>query len=177
MKRRRPLRHPMAGLFLRAVDSLGASFAHDTFRGYHATVKDFLNYLGAEYRQLCSVEQLRRDPHILGWLAHLRSKTPPLVLGTHRNHLQRLHRILQELAWTEQIPELARLLRPEDSPRPEHRLPRPLVAAQDQSIQQELLRRNDLASNFLLLLRHTGMRIGECADLSYDCLRSNGPDQ
>ena len=52
MKRRRPLRHPMAGLFLRAVDSLGASFAHDTFRGYHATVKDFLNYLGAEYRQL-----------------------------------------------------------------------------------------------------------------------------
>ena len=177
MKRRRPLRHPMAGLFLRAVDSLGASFAHDTFRGYHATVKDFLNYLGAEYRQLCSVEQLRRDPHILGWLAHLRSKTPPLVLGTHRNHLQRLHRILQELTWTEQIPELARLLRPEDSPRPEHRLPRPLVAAQDQSIQQELLRRNDLASNFLLLLRHTGMRIGECADLSYDCLRSNGPDQ
>jgi hypothetical protein len=43
MKRRRPLRHPMAGLFLRAVDSLGTSFAHDTFRGYHATVKDFLN--------------------------------------------------------------------------------------------------------------------------------------
>src|SRR6202790_76827 len=30
---------------------------------------------------------------------------------------------------------------------------------------------------FFLLLRHTGMRIGECVDLSYDCLRSTGPNQ
>jgi hypothetical protein len=27
------------------------------------------------------------------------------------------------------------------------------------------------------LIRHTGMRIGECVDLSFDCLRSTGPDQ
>jgi len=46
-----------------------------------------------------------------------------------------------------------------------------LTAQQDQLIQQELLRRNDLPANVFLLLRHTGMRIGECADLSYDCLR------
>ncbi len=32
-------------------------------------------------------------------------------------------------------------------------------------------------SNVLLLLRHTGMRIGECVDLSFDCLRPLGPDQ
>ena len=31
--------------------------------------------------------------------------------------------------------------------------------------------------NVFLLLRRTGMRIGECADLSFDCLRSIGPDQ
>ena len=29
----------------------------------------------------------------------------------------------------------------------------------------------------MLLIRHTGMRIGECADLSSDCLRSTGPNQ
>jgi integrase len=40
-----------------------------------------------------------------------------------------------------------------------------------------LLRRNDLAANIFLLLRHTGMRIGEAADLSYDCLHSSNPDQ
>jgi site-specific recombinase XerD len=56
-------------------------------------------------------------------------------------------------------------------------LPRPLTPEQDQLIQQELLRRNDLFSNVLLLLRHTGMRIGECVDLSVDCLRTLGPNQ
>jgi len=29
----------------------------------------------------------------------------------------------------------------------------------------------------MLLIRYTGMRIGECADLSSDCLRSTGPNQ
>ena len=49
--------------------------------------------------------------------------------------------------------------------------------SQDQLIQQELLRRNDLPANVFLLLRHTGMRIGECADLSCDCLHNVGPDR
>jgi integrase len=44
-------------------------------------------------------------------------------------------------------------------------------------LQQELMRRNDLAGNVFLLLRHTGMRIGECVDLSYDCLHSISPNQ
>ena len=73
--------------------------------------------------------------------------------------------------------ELAHLIRREDIPRLPHRLPRPLTAEQDQLLQQELIRRNDLGGNAFLLIRHTGMRIGECADLSSDCLRSTGPDQ
>ena len=56
-------------------------------------------------------------------------------------------------------------------------LPRPLTAEQDQLIQDELLRRDDWISNALLLLRHTGMRIGECLDLPLDCLRCIGQDQ
>jgi integrase len=39
------------------------------------------------------------------------------------------------------------------------------------------LRRDDRDSNALLLLRHTGMRIGECLDLPSDCLRRIGQDQ
>jgi hypothetical protein len=46
----------------------------------------------------------------------------------------------------------------QDVPRAPSRLPRPLSAEQDQAIQQELLRRNDLEANLFLLLRHTGMR-------------------
>jgi integrase len=40
-----------------------------------------------------------------------------------------------------------------------------------------LIRRNDLSANIFLLLRHTGMRIGECVDLSWDCLRHVAPDR
>jgi len=85
--------------------------------------------------------------------------------------------MLEELAWTQQLPALTHLLGRDDVPRKEHHLPRPLTPEQDQLIQRELLRRNDLLSNALLLLRHTGMRIGECVDLSVDCLRTLGPNQ
>jgi hypothetical protein len=87
------------------------------------------------------------------------------------------HPLVEELAWSTQVPDLAHLIRREDIPRAPQRLPRALTPHQDQLIQQELLRRNDLPSNVLLLMRHTGMRIGECVDLAYDCLHSAGPDQ
>ena len=90
-------------------------------------------------------------------------------------HRSALH--LHRTGLDKQLPELARLIRREDIPRSPQSLPRPLTAEQDQLLQQEFLRRNDLGGNVFLLLRHTGMRIGECADLSFDCLRSTGPDQ
>jgi site-specific recombinase XerD len=174
---RRPLSHPLADVFWRAVDSIAASLSPDTVRGYRATTRSFLRYLGAAHHEIRSLKQLRRDPHILGWLAHLRSQTPPIVLATHSNNVVRLRHILEELAWNEQMPNLAHLLRPDDCPRRERKTPRPLTAEHDQLLQQELVRRNDLASNVLLLLRHTGMRIGECIDLSFDCLHAGAPGE
>ena len=105
------------------------------------------------------------------------SRTPPLATAVYISRLMHLRCILEELAWSAQLPDLARLIRREDAPRPPQRLPRALTAQQDHLIQLELLRRNDLPANVFLLLRHTGMRIGECADLSYDCLRNVGPDR
>jgi len=140
-------------------------------------VRNFPIYLGDNHPAVASLDQLRRDPHILGWFTHLRTQTPPLAPAVYINRLTHLRRILEELAWTAQLPELAHLIRREDFPRPPQRLPRALTAQQDQLIQQELLRRNDLPCNIFLLLRHTGMRIGECVDLSYDCLRNVGPDR
>jgi integrase len=107
----------------------------------------------------------------------MRSQNPPLAPTVYICRLLLLRCILEELAWTAQLPDLAHLIRREDVPRAPQRLPRALTAQQDQLIQQELLRRNDLPANVFLLLRHTGMRIGECADLSYDCLRNLGPDR
>jgi integrase len=123
------------------------------------------------------LDQLRREPHILGWMSRLHSQAPPLSTASYINRLIALRSIFNELAWTEQLSELAHLIRREDIPRPPQRLPRPLTAEQDELLQQEFRLRNDLGGNVFLLIRHTGMRIGECADLSFDCLCSTGPNQ
>jgi integrase len=175
--RRPPLQHPLADSFDRAVASLGAALNPETLRHYNGTVRSFLTYLGSTYPAVSSLTQLRRDPHIPGWMAHRRSQTPPLTTNSYINLLIALHWTLHELAWLQELPELAHLIRREDIPRLPYRLPRPLTTEQDRLLQQEFLRRNDLGANVFLLIRHTGMRIGECADLASDCLRSTGPNQ
>ena len=175
--RRPPLQHPLAPVFDRAVDFFSAALSPSTTRNYNIAVRTFLVYLGAEYPAVTRLEQLRRDPHILGWMACLRARTPPLATATCIARLIALRAIFNELAWTNQVAELAHLLRREDIPRTPQSLPRPLTAEQDQLLEQEFRRRNDLGGNVFLLLRYTGMRIGECVDLSYDCLRSTAPNQ
>ena len=172
-----PLEHPLVHQFQRTVESITAALVPDSVRAYGGAARQFLIYLGEAYPSVCSLNELRRDPHILGWFAHLRSRKPPLASAVYSCRLLFLRAILEELAWSAQIPELAHLIRREDIPRIPQRLPRPLTAEQDQLIQRELLRRNDLPGNVFLLLRHAGLRIGECADLSYDCLHHVGPDR
>jgi integrase len=177
LSRRAPLQHPLAGLFAGAVESLGAALAPASVRLYRGTARNFLTYLGTDHPQVTSLHQLRRDPHILGWMAKLRARVPPLAPVTYISRLIFLRGILAELAASAPLPELAQLLRRQDIPRAPQRLPRALPMQQDQLLQQELLRRNDLGANVLLLLRHTGMRISEAADLSFDCLHASGTDQ
>ncbi len=174
--RRPPLQHPLVPLFDRAVDSLCVALSPETTRHYRGAVRNFLSYLGADHPEVKCLDQLRREPHILGGMSRLHSQVPPLVTASYINRLIALRCIFNELAWTEQLPELAHLIRREDTPRLPQRLPRPLTPEQDKLLQQEFLRRNDLGDNAFLLIRHTGMRIGECADLSFDCLRSTGPE-
>ena len=175
--RRPPLQHPLVPVFDRAVDSLGVALRSDTTRHYRGTARNFLSYLGADHPEVQRLDQLRRELHILGWMSRLHSQTPALATASYINLLIALRGICNELAWTEQLPELAHLIRREDIPRLPQRLPRPLTAEQDELLQKEFLRRNDLGGNAFLLIRHTGMRIGECVDLSFDCLRSIGPNQ
>ena len=175
--RRPPLQHPLAPVFAHAVESLCTALTASSKRNYDIVVRSFLVYLGTKHPKITRLEQLRRDPHILGWMAHLRAQNPPLATTTCIGRLFALRTIFHELARTNYSDELAHLLLREDIPRSPHTLPRPLTAEQDQLLQQEFMRRNDLGGNVFLLLRSTGMRIGECVDLSYDCLRSTGPSQ
>jgi integrase len=172
-----PPRNPMAPLFRKAAESLTTSLTVHSAHYYQCTGRHFLNYLDSQHPRVRSLQQLRRDPHVLGWFTLLRSRQPALAKLTYSHYVIRLRRILEELAWTHGIPSLTRLVRADDIPRPDGCLPRPLTAEQDQLIQDQLLRRDDWISNALLLIRHTGMRIGECLDLPLDCLRRIGQDQ
>jgi len=177
MKRiRLPLVHPLAEMFFAAIQSVTTSMSDSTKGRYRTTAEYFLRYLAEHHPGVRTLDQLRRDPHVLGWLAWLASQHPPLVKSTRSLHVISLRR-LEELAWLHERPALVRLLHPDDVPQPAARLPRPLTPEQDRLIQQELLRRNDLTSNALLLIRYTGIRIGECVDLSFDCLRLLAPGQ
>jgi integrase len=179
MKRQRiPLpTHPLRKFFQPATESVTTSLGDASVTSYRGTARHFLTYLGNQYPEVHSLEQLRRDPHLLGWLALLRSRKPPFATITRANYVIYLRRMLEELAWSQQLPALTHLLGRDDVPHKEHRLPRPLTSEQDLLIQQELSRRNDLNSNALLLMRHTGMHIGELVDLSLDCLRPLGTGQ
>src|SRR4030095_2013945 len=64
-----------------------------------------------------------------------------------------------------------------DLPPRQRYLPRPLSPQDDLLLQQELRRTDDLYSNALLLIRHTGIRLRECIHLALDCLRPLGDDQ
>ena len=65
----------------------------------------------------------------------------------------------------------------EDFPARPQYLPRPISPDDDQRLQQELRRTDNLLSKALLLTRLTGIRIGECINLPLDCIRHVGPDQ
>lgn len=175
--RRPPLQHPLAPVFAHAVESLSTALTPSSKRNYGIVVRSFLVWLGTQHPGITRLDQLRRDPHIRGWMAHLRAQNPPLATTTCIGRFFALRTIFYELARTSHLPELAHLLLREDIPRTPHTLPRPLTAEQDQLLQQAFMRRNDLGGNVFLMLRSTGMRIGECVDLSYDCLRATGPNQ
>jgi len=174
---RLPLQHSLLEVFCGAIQSVTTSMSDSSKGRYRTTAEYFLRYLGEHHPGVRALDQLRREPHILGWLTWLSSQKPPLVKSTRSLHVLALRRLLEELAWLHELPALVRLFHPDDVPQPDARFPRPLTPAQDRLIQQELLRRNDVASNILLLIRHTGIRIGECVDLSFDCLRPLAPGQ
>src|SRR6266446_3291607 len=99
--RRPPLQHPLAPVFDRAVDSFSVSLSSETTRHYRGTVRNFLSYLGADHPEVQRLDQLRREPHILGWVSRLRSQAPPLATESYINLLLALRSIFTQLAWTQ----------------------------------------------------------------------------
>ena len=173
--------HPLEEALRARVRLLATTLRPATVRHYEYTVRLFMAYVRRSFPDLRRANQLRRDPHVLGWLEYLWTRRvsysgKPLRTVTRAAHLIRLRKLFDLLA-DHAFPPRPGLLLGEDIPRPDQVLPRPLTPEDDARLQAELLRRNDLLSNALLLTRLTGMRIGETVDLAADCLRHLGGDQ
>lgn len=170
--------HPLEEALQARVRLLATTLRPSTVRLYAYTVRLFMQYLRAAFPEVRRPADLRRDPHILGWLEHLwlrraRASGKSCCNNTRGAHLIRLRKLFDLLA-DHAFPPRPGLLLSEDIPRPDQLLPRPLTPEDDASLQAELRRRNDLLSNALLLTRLTGMRIGETVDLCADALRHLG---
>ncbi|HEX8838319.1 MAG TPA: tyrosine-type recombinase/integrase [Candidatus Acidoferrum sp.] len=163
-------------IFETQIQTLALARRPSTINHYRCTARRFLAYLRAAFPPVRLLSQLRRDPHLLGWFRSLCEQQPPLCNATRIHYLAFLRRLLEDLAANGHSfpPDL---IRREDFPPEPHWLPRPLPPEQDQLLQQELRRSDDLAASALLLTRATGIRIGECLDLPLDCLRQLGPHQ
>jgi site-specific recombinase XerD len=158
------------------IQTLTPTLRPSTVDGYRSTCRRFLDYLSARFPQVQQLSQLRRDPHLLGWFRWQCDQQPPLHPKTRHNYLLCLRRLFEDLIH-QGHPLQPELIRQSDFPLLPQYLPRPLSLSDDQLLQQELRRTDDLEANTLLLIRATGMRVGECMDLSSDGLRPAGEQQ
>jgi len=158
------------------IRTLALTLRPCTVDQYRSTAHRFLAYLRHAFPNLRRLSQLRRDPHLLGWFRSLSEQQPPLSNRARNCYLIQIRRLLDDLV-ANGHPLPPQLIRREDFPPRPHYLPRPLSPQDDQLLQQELHRTDDLYANALLLIRATGIRIGECVALPLDCLRQLGTEQ
>ena len=163
----------LARAFHQQLRWLATTMRPATMQHYRAAARHFLAYLERRFTGVHRPDQLRRDPHLLGWLEELARREPPIATSYRLQQLLCLRRLFEGMADLPHPPRPG-LIRPEDLPRVDFRLPRPLSAEDDQRLQQALRGDNDLLANALLLQRGTGLRIGELADLTAGCLHHIG---
>jgi site-specific recombinase XerD len=168
VKERLPL--SLEQIFQAPIRAVAVSVGPLTIGKYYRAVNSLLHYLQAAHPRVHQLSQLHRDPHILGWLRWMCEKEHPLSNITRLGYILCLRRLLAAL-------EVDGLILRGDLPRRDQYLPRPLSPEDDALLDRRLRSGNDLLSNALLLIRSTGIRVGECVNLSDDCLRSLGQDK
>ena len=134
-------------------------------------LKGFIGYLHEHHPQVKSFSQLQRYPHIEGWLEHIL-----YMKASSRNaKIRTLKLFFEDLIhwqWPEAPPP--GLLDDQDLGPEEVYLPRPLPPDIDQAMQKSCVEAGTFAAMALLLLRYTGMRIGEMRALPLNAMESTG---
>ncbi|MDR3555903.1 MAG: tyrosine-type recombinase/integrase [Syntrophobacteraceae bacterium] len=155
---------------------MSASLKPKTIVHYQSFAKAFIHYLNRDYPEVESPGELQRNPHILGWLQDLAARNPPLSNRTRLAALYTMRHLFRDLG-DNGYPICEKLILRQDFPPRQKCLPIPVSPEVDNLMSQELHKTDDLLSNAILLIRATGMRVGECLGLKVDSLRNMGTNQ
>jgi site-specific recombinase XerD len=156
----------LPALALRFVATLEPTLKASTVGSYRSCLQQFHTWSAARDR---SLHQLARDD-LDAWLQWLfqRGLQPP----SRTLHIVQLRAYFM---WLEEQGELTQpadvLLRSSDCPKRPQYLPRPMPPEIDVLLQKRLRASGDNLQLGLLLMRNTGLRIGELIRLSHRCIR------
>lgn len=154
-----------ARAFLRTIET---TLRPNTCLAYAAALNDLFRFLRQER---VDFRGLNRS-HTAAWLANLSDRG--LAPATR---LQRINAVRLYLGWLydEDLLPIApsRLIFATDYPKLPDYLPRALPPREDAILQRELERSDKLYDQGLLLMRYTGIRVGELLALPYDCARKD----
>ena len=144
-----------------------------TIHSKSGILRRFVAYLREHHPEVRRFSQIERDPHIEGWLEsmlHLSAVSRNAAVRTLRLFCEDLN------AWQWPNPPPLHLLSNEDLAPEPLVLPRPLPPELDKAVQKAFIEADTFAAMGLLLLRYTGMRLGEMQALALNAMEPAGPD-
>ena len=159
------------------LERLEGTLSRSSVQGTASELAHFGRFLARVDPRLSSLALLDRRRHIEPYLNEvaraLNHRTGlPIAASTAKGRIATVGRFFEAMAewgWDEAPPR--RLVFARDAPRLPHPLPRYLPPGEERSLLQALSDSpNRLYADALLLLRETGLRIGELCDLELDCV-------
>ena len=167
------VRRPMTAY----LERLHATLARSSVQGTASELAHFGRFLARHDPGLASLALLDRQQHIEPYLnevaAAVNHRTgTPIAASTAKQRIQAVGSFLDAIAeWGWAEAPARRLIFPRDAPKLPHPLPRYLPPDQERALLAALENSPDrLRADALLLMRATGMRIGELTTLELDCV-------
>ena len=159
------------------LERLHGTHARSSVQGTASELAHFGRFLARHDPGLSSLAALDRQRHIEPYLTQVAAAVnhrtgQPIAASTAKARIQSVGSFLDAIAeWGWPEAPARRLLFPRDAPKLPHPLPRYLPPDQERALLAALeASPNRLRADALLLMRATGMRIGELTDLELDCV-------
>ena len=159
------------------LERLAGALARSSVQGAASELAHFGRFLARHDPGLVSMALLDRQRHIEPYLNEVASAVnhrtgAPIAASTAKQRIQTVGSFLDAIAeWGWPEAPARRLIFPRDAPKLPHPLPRYLPPDQERALLAALENSpNRLRADALLLMRATGMRIGELTTLELDCV-------